>query len=1046
MRTFLALVVVLLPFSAAGAADLVLAADTKTDYQIVVPDTAPSPAIGEALRQTARLVQTTFRANGVDAPVVTETNRDPAKPAIFLGDTTFARDQNVDLKSLKGWGYFHKVVGKNVIIAGRDHPLPDPNSKSSDRPRSWDRVATAKAAADFLRQYAGVRFLYPDVPAWTPIASAEKVDFLASPAFEFLKTPTIAVPADLDVRVTPAIEYHISYPMTGGFYDLANNRFPIVDEAIGVHTYDEAVPPAKYKDTHPEYFALVGGKRTAGQPGNAQYCISNPAVRDLILKHMVDTLDRGFVGVYLGQPDGFRPCQCDECTKLYDTGTDWNEKLWRFHRDLAERVNTERPGKRVTIMSYIQTAMPPKTFQAFPENTAILLTGTNEDDIAPWRTFGVSQGFAGYIYNWCPNLSSRYTPMRTPRYVEAQAQRLFDNKIRSIYRDGFGVLFGLEGPVYYTMGRMYDDPTKNQAKVLVSEFCEAAFGKAAVPMSQFYERLYHAVELYSEFLGTRNPAWTYHTISGQRRKYLSDPFQLLGFLYTPSVLAELETQLAAAEGAADTDKVRTRLTLVRREFDYLTAMVRVVHLYHAYQTQPDRPSRDRLLDAVDARNALIDGYYDNRGRTKPPVDGWAYTFFPPPGHNAAHLRLEMNGYQEPYANTAFNWDTKAMRTAPLPGAKKLAASSARRKVTLTSTEWDKAATAALVSVPAGTVAPTTTFRVLADATQVYVRVECTGPAKGTVSVMLAPEPGREDAFQFTVGPQPSDRQDAALGLVTDPLDPRFGKFDADWSGEWTYEVKADPAANRWVALVAVPFKTLGVEAPKPGTFWRGNVSRRHDGLAAWSVSPSAKSVDDLADFGELVFPADKSSSAAPADPLRKLREDLYAKSFDVPAEWKSLPDPLPSPVGPWTFRKDPLDVGVKQKWFAVTTSADGWLPIPVPAFWAESAEIGKYEGHGWYRTTFNVPDEWKGRPVRVLFGAADEQAWVYVNGEFVKEHTAASEKKRFEDLWDVPFAVEVPPAVVNYGGPNTLVVRLHNGLANGGLWRPVLIHAGQKAP
>lgn len=857
MRLIVAFVIALFSFSIANSADLVLVADAKSEYQIILPDTSASPSVGEALRQTARLVQTAFRANGAEVPVVPETKRDPAKPGIFLGDTAFVHSQNVDLKSLKGWGYVHKVVGKDVIIAGRDHPAPDAQRNASGRPRSWDRVATAKGAVDFLRQYAGVRFLYPDVPTWTPIAAAEKVDFLASPAFEFLKTPTIAVPADLNARVTPALEYHIASPMTGGFYDIANNRFPIVDEMLGVHTYQAAIPTAKYKDTHPEYFALVGGKRTADAQGNAQYCISNPDVRDLIFRHMIELLDLGYVSVDLGQPDGFRPCQCEGCKKLYDTGSDWNEKLWLFHRDLAERVDKERPGKRVTIMSYIQTAQPPKAFKEFPRNTAVLLTGTNEDDISPWRSFGVPQGFAGYIYNWCPNLCSRYTPMRTPRYVEAQAKRLNDNHIRSLYRDGFGVLFGLEGPVYYTMGRMFDDPAKNQAKGLVAEFCEGAFGKAAMPMSQFYDRLYHAVELYSEFLGTRNPAWSYRTIHEQKRKYLGDPFQLLGFLYTPTVMADLELQLAAAEKAADTPKAQTRVALVRREFDYLKALVRVVHLYHAYQTQPDKSSRDRLLDAVDARNALIDGYFDARGRTKPLAGGWPYAFFPPPGHNAAHMRLEHNGYQEPYASTALNWDTKAMRHAPLPGAKTLAVTSAKGKVTLLSAEWDKVAVAALAGVSAGTDAPRTTFKVMADDTQVHVRIECEGPAKGTVSVALAPRPDREVAYRFTAGPEPGDKQDAALGLITDPLDPRFGKFDADWSGNWTSDVKHDAAANRWFVLISVPFHTLGIEPPKPGTFWRGNVSRTHVALAAWSTSPSAKTADELADFGVLSLPAAK---------------------------------------------------------------------------------------------------------------------------------------------------------------------------------------------
>ena len=96
-----------------------------------------------------------------------------------------------------------------------------------------------------------------------------------------------------------------------------------------------------------------------------------------------------------------------------------------------------------------------------------MLTGTNEEDIAPWRGIDVPRGFTGYVYNWCPNLGTCYTPMRTPGYIEQQVQRLAANRIQSLYRDGPGQLFGLEGPVYYTMGRMFDDPTNNHAKDLV---------------------------------------------------------------------------------------------------------------------------------------------------------------------------------------------------------------------------------------------------------------------------------------------------------------------------------------------------------------------------------------------------------------------------------------------------------------------------------------------------------------------------------------------------------------------------------------------------
>ena len=875
----LALLVGLLSCPSALAEDVVLAREGKTDYQIVLPDAPASAAIGECMHQVARLVQTAFHAQGAELSIVKEGQREADKPGIYLGDTALARTSGVDVAKLEDWGYVCKVAGRDVIIAGRDHTAP---RESEGRRRTvFDRIGTAKAVADFLRQYAGTRFLYPDVPLRASLQAAAEIDLLTSPAIEFLATPVISVPDDLDEHRTVPLKYNTAWAAAAGFYDLANNRFPIVDEVFGGHTYERAIPLDKFAETHPEYFALIDGKRLVDPTVNAQYCISNPDVQRLMFEDLIGWLDKGCETVDLGQPDGFRPCQCDACRQLFGTGDDWSEKLWILHRRLAEQVLAARPGKQVTIMSYILTALPPKTFSEFPENVRIMLTGTNEEDIAPWRACGVPGGFTSYIYNWCPNLGSRYTPMRTPRFVESQVKRLVENRIQSVYRDGPGALYGLEGPVYYTMGRMFDDAENNRAQDLVNEFCGAAFGKAAPHMLRFYERLYHGIELYSEFLGTRCPAWAYQDISGRRRKYLTDPFQLLGFLYTPAILESLEESLALAERAGDTDKVKTRLALVRREFDYLKSLARVVHLYHAYQVQPDRGSRDRLLDAIDARNAAIADYYGERGRTKP-LAGWAYTMFPIPGHSEEHLRLAYDGYQEPYKSTCLNWDTAAMREAPLPGAKRMTMPPAAGPATLDSPQWRKTAAHELVPLSTGVqVAPKTTVQVLYDDTSLYLRVESQMPADRVndssdaelVELYLAPSTGRDVVYRFSIGPKAESKSDAALGLVSDVMDPRHGRFDPDWTGEWMADTRLEPGEGRWLALLTIPYKTLEAERPVPGTVWRGNIGRIHASApdraqpSIWSVTAGVRSLDDRDAFGELVF-EDASNSEAPGREAR----------------------------------------------------------------------------------------------------------------------------------------------------------------------------------
>ncbi|RBP39648.1 uncharacterized protein DUF4838 [Roseimicrobium gellanilyticum] len=857
------------------SADLTLLSEGKSTYQIVTPDTPPTPELASCLEQTARLLQAAFKANGADVAIISESKRVPSQPALLLGNTAFAKQNSVDVTTLTDWSYIHKAVGKDIIIAGHDHASSVKPDAGNARRREWDRTGTAKAAADFARTYMGVRFLFPDLPGYTQVSAHSKNDLLASPSIEFLSMKAITVPDTLNTHKAPLLRINSSHPAGGSFYDLAHNRFPRVNALYGSHTWDRAVPAEKYMDAHPEYFALINGERMKDK-ARPQYCLSNPDVQELIYQDLVNQVEAGYDYVDLGQPDGYRECQCEACAKLWDTGGDWSEKIWILNRRTAERLLKSHPKARVTMMSYILTATPPKTFKAFPANTSVMLTGTNEEDIAPWRSYEIPGGFTGYVYNWCPNLGSRYTPMRTPQYVEAQVKRLAAGRIQALYRDGPGQLFGLEGPVYYTMGRMFDDPDHNAAKDLIPEFCDAAFGKASPIMRTFYDQLYDAIMLYSDHLGTRNNLWTYQPLEGRKRKTVRDPFQLLAFLYHPELLASLEANLIQAEKLADNAKIKARLSLVRTEFDYIRHLARVIHLYQAFTVQPDEASRDRLLNAIDARNAFIEALYPKKGEKRAEVR-WEQVFFPFPGHDANHLRLAHDGYQEPFANTCLNWDTKAMRRAPLPGKKRISVAATSTPATLDGPEWKHVATQTLTVAPPFNQAPrNTTLQMLHDKTNLYVRMTCELPPDGkttfspqrrdldlsnqeSVEVYLSPAAEREISYRFMAGAHAKTGWDAAAGFITDVMDPRHGRDDATWNGEWTHQPEVDVSKKQWRTLITIPFKTLGVAGPTPGTTWRANFARNHQLVrsmmdrAIWSSAIGNTNMNDRSIFGEIVF-------------------------------------------------------------------------------------------------------------------------------------------------------------------------------------------------
>ncbi len=124
---------------------------------------------------------------------------------------------------------------------------------------------------------------------------------------------------------------------------------------------------------------------------------------------------------------------------------------------------------------------------------------------------------------------------------------------------------------------------------------------------------------------------------------------------------------------------------------------------------------------------------------------------------------------------------------------------------------------------------------------------------------VAPNPSQPLMYRFTQGPNADSKYDALNGRITDVMDPRFGKDDSTWNGDWTSTTRVDAPTKRWQAHLVIPFATLGVDAPTKGIRWRANFGRNHRlpreviDRAIWSSSLTSTTIDDVAVMGEIVF-------------------------------------------------------------------------------------------------------------------------------------------------------------------------------------------------
>lgn len=114
--------------------------------------------------------------------------------------------------------------------------------------------------------------------------------------------------------------------------------------------------------------------------------------------------------------------------------------------------------------------------------------------------------------------------------------------------------------------------------------------------------------------------------------------------------------------------------------------------------------------------------------------------------------------------------------------------------------------------------------------------------------------------------------------------------------------------------------------------------------------------------------------------------------------------------GPWDFVKDPLNIGVQDKWY-------NRFPHPsqsvyVPSCWNNELGLYEYEGIGWYRKTIHIENT---HNIRLIFHAVLGHSDVYLDGQHLGYHYGGY----------TPFEFIVPSMAA---GEHELVIRTNSTL------------------
>ncbi|MGD1091733.1 MAG: DUF4838 domain-containing protein [Bryobacteraceae bacterium] len=310
---------------------------------------------------------------GVRLPVIIS-EKPSESPAILVGRSAAVDKYRLDIP--EGEACLLKTVGENLIIAG-------------GRQRG-----TMYGVFCFLEKM-GCRWYTADIARIPQIRtlSMPRINEIIHPAFEY---------REVFFTEAQGKEWSARNRLNGHFHQL--------DETVGgkisympfAHSFYELIPPGQYFETHPEYFALVSGKR---RRENAQLCLTNADVVriaiDRVQKWMTEHQDVSIVSV--SQNDNAGWCECDPCRQVVrNEGGAVSGLLLHFVNQIARA----HPGTRIDTLAYQETADPPTMVKPL-RNVQIRLCPIDACQAHSYQTCIYNSPFKEQLSQWAritPNL------------------------------------------------------------------------------------------------------------------------------------------------------------------------------------------------------------------------------------------------------------------------------------------------------------------------------------------------------------------------------------------------------------------------------------------------------------------------------------------------------------------------------------------------------------------------------------------------------------------------------------------------------------------
>lgn len=123
-------------------------------------------------------------------------------------------------------------------------------------------------------------------------------------------------------------------------------------------------------------------------------------------------------------------------------------------------------------------------------------------------------------------------------------------------------------------------------------------------------------------------------------------------------------------------------------------------------------------------------------------------------------------------------------------------------------------------------------------------------------------------------------------------------------------------------------------------------------------------------------------------------------------------------------------------WSDPSFADTGWRDWSVPDNWGDHTDLSSYDGFAWYRKTFTLParpDQITDSAVVAALGKIDDADQAFLNGREIGR--TGGFPPTFDSTWEVPREYYPADGLLNWGGSNTLAIRVYDGTGGGGFYQ-----------